>query len=121
MTRSRRQFTTPQKLALARRHLVDKTPVSGLEITSLDCIRHRYIPGITPTQGTAARVFSASACPVLEPTDTTGIEALIQRLAAKDLTFAPNREVVEQYHYRVVGKQLAQRMETAMRQADHGR
>jgi transposase len=30
MTRSRRQFTAQQKLAVVRRHLVDKTPVSDL-------------------------------------------------------------------------------------------
>ena len=30
MTRSRRQFSAQQKLAVVRRHLVDKTPVSDL-------------------------------------------------------------------------------------------
>ena len=75
------------------------------------------IVGITPAKGTSARVLEESGYPVVDPSNTSEIRAVIRRVVAREMTVLPRHTSIAKYDYRGVGQQLADIMQAAIRRA----
>jgi len=93
-SRSRRQFTTEQKVAVLRRHLVDKVPVSAL------CEEYKLQPSVfyawqKQVFDNLASALDTASPPSSRPTDKDRrIEALEAKLVKKDNVIA---EISEEF------------------------
>ncbi len=77
----------------------------------------RPIIGITPADGTAARVLEEVGYPVIDPDNTSAIRDVIRRMNVREMNIRPRNNATAKYDYRCVGQQLADVMQAAIGQA----